>query len=240
MEEKAQTLLKKEREFVIPGEEIVKSMEYLPGRSCFREGESIVAKRIGVVSVENRVISVIPLNGVYAPSVGDMVIGEVVDIQGNSGWVVNIDSPNEAFLPLAGVREFVSQRADLSKIYSIGDTIYAKIHAMSGSSIYLSMHDVMARKFRDGMVIKMNPMKVPRLIGKQGSMINAIKEKTDARISVGQNGLIWVDRNFDLIKEVVGIIEKECFTEGLTDKVAKFLGEKTKAKTEEKEEKKEE
>jgi exosome complex component RRP4 len=220
--------LKKNREFVIPGDEIVKSLDYLPGKNCFRDGESIITKRIGLVSAENRVVSVIPLNGVYIPSVGDMVIGDIIDIQGNSGWVVDIGSPFEAFLPLSGVREYISQRSDLSKIYNIGETIYAKVHAMSGSSVYLSMHDVMARKFREGMVIRMNPMKVPRLIGKQGSMINTIKDKTGARISVGQNGLVWVDENFDLIKEVVELIEKECFTEGLTDRVTKFLEEKVK------------
>jgi exosome complex RNA-binding protein Rrp4 len=41
-------LLKKEREFVIPGDEIVKSMEFLPGRNCFRDGDSIYSKKLGL------------------------------------------------------------------------------------------------------------------------------------------------------------------------------------------------
>jgi len=220
--------LKKEREFVIPGDEIVKSLNYLPGKHCFREGESIYSKRIGLVSVENRIVSVIPLNGIYIPSVGDMVIGEIIDIQGNSGWVVDIDSPFEAFLPLSGVREYVSPKTDLSKLYNIGESIYAKINAISGNSVYLSMHDVMARKLREGAIIKINPMKVPRVIGKRGSMINIIKEKTGARISVGQNGFVWVSEKYDIIKETLDIIEKECFKEGLTEKITKFLEENVK------------
>ena len=99
-------LLKKERQVVIPGDEIVKSMDFLPGKNCFREGQSLYAKKLGLVSLSNRVISVIPLNSVYMPKVGDMVIGKVEEIQSN-GWLINIDSPYSAYLPLSGVKEFI-------------------------------------------------------------------------------------------------------------------------------------
>ena len=56
-------MLKNERDFVVPGDEIVKSMDYLPGKYTFREGDSIFAKRLGVVSMSGRVVSVIPLSG---------------------------------------------------------------------------------------------------------------------------------------------------------------------------------
>lgn len=218
-------LLKKERELVIPGEELVQSMEFLPGRNCFRDGESIIAKKLGMVYVDHRVVSVVPLNSPYLPREGDMVIGEVVNIQGN-GWVVWVDAPHDAFLPLAGVKEYIDTRkTPLAKHYALGDTIYAKVSATQGNSIYLSMQDIKARKLRGGRLITVNPAKVPRVIGKQGSMIKLIKDATNCRIHVGQNGRIWVDgEQNDVCINAVRMIEQEAMSEGLTDKIAQFLG----------------
>ena len=224
-------LVKKEREVVLPGEEIIKSMDYIPGRNTFREGESIISKKLGILSLHGRVISVIPLSGVYVPKVGDMVIGEVIDIQHN-GWVMDINAVHEAYLPLVGIRKFIdTSKTDLSSVYSIGDTLYVKISHISGSSVYLSMHDPRAKKFRSGMILKMSSAKVPRLIGKGGSMINMIKEKTGCRISVGQNGVIWVEGdNVKLVKKAIDVIEKEPHAEGLTDRISKMLEEEVKKK----------
>lgn len=218
-------LLKKDRELIVPGEEIVRSMEFLPGRNCFREGEAILAKKLGIVSIDHHVISVVALNSPYVPKEGDMVIGEVIDIQ-NNGWVVAVDAPHEAFLPLAGVRQYIDTRkSSLSKFYDIGDLIYARVGGTQGTSIYLSMQDIKCKKFRGGRIIRINPAKVPRLIGKQGSMINLIKDRTGCRIHVGQNGRIWIEgEGIDACVKAVSVIEEEAASEGLTDKVAALLG----------------
>ena len=222
-------LLRKEREFLIPGEKIVESMNYLPGKNCFREGNSIYAKRIGLLSVTNRVVSIIPLNSVYMPKVGDMVIAEVEDIQSN-GWILDIKSPSYAYLPLSGIREFIdTSKTDLSKVYDIGDALYVKIvSANSSGSIHVAMTDSRCRKFTGGIIISINPAKVPRLIGRQGSMINLIKEKTKCKISVGQNGIIWLQGEYeDIAVQAIKLVEEEAVVEGLTDKIAAFLTKKS-------------
>lgn len=226
--ETGKDLLKKEREFVVPGDIIVTSLDYLPGRNCFREGDSIITKRLGVVHLENHVISVVPLSGVYVPRIGDMVIGEVEDIQSN-GWVIKTDSPCNGHMPLAGVREFVRSGDDLSKYYSIGDIIYAKVSSINSQDIKLSMQDTRARKLIGGRIVTINPVKVPRLIGKQGSMISMINKKTGCRITVGQNGLVWIQgEKANVVIETMNLIEKESHTEGLTDKVSKILEKEAK------------
>lgn len=221
-------LLKKEREFVAPGEEIVKSMDYLPGKNCFREGDSICSKRIGLVSVSGRVISTIPLNGPYLPKVGDMVIATVEDIQGTSGWLMDINAPYNAFLPLSGVREFIdTNRTRLSNVYSVGDVLYGKIHHVAPpDTVHISMQDPRSRKLKGGRILSINPAKVPRLIGKQGSMISMIKNRTGSRISIGQNGFMWMEGgNEDMVLKAVGLVESEAYRNGLTDKVSRLLGE---------------
>ncbi len=218
-------LLKKEREFVVPGEKIVKSMDYLPGRNCFREGDSIYAKRLGLVFIDSRVISLIPLNFAYIPKFGDMVIGEVVDIQEN-GWVVDIDSSCNAYLPLSGVREFIdTTKTRLSRVYAVGDLIYAKVSQVTDPDrVQISMKDMMSRKFRGGRLVSINPAKVPRLIGKQGSMIKLIKDKTGCRISVGQNGPVWLEGGKeDMAIKAIHLVEEESYIDGLTDRVSELL-----------------
>jgi len=222
--EPASGLLKKDRDFVIPGDKLVETMDYLPGKNCFREGDSIIAKKIGLISVNGRVVSVIPLNEVYVAKPGDMVIGEIREVQSN-GWVVNIDATVEAYMPLSGVREFIdTTKTELSRYYATGDVIYAKISMANHSTVHVSMDDSRARKFRSGRIIKFNPAKVPRLIGKQGSMISLIKGKTGCRISVGQNGVVWLEgENEDLAISAINLVKEESYIEGLTDRVSELL-----------------
>jgi exosome complex component RRP4 len=222
-------LIKKERDLVLPGDRIVESMDYLPGRNAFREGDAIYSKRLGVMSLHGRVISVIPLSGPYVPRIGDMVIGEVVDIQPN-GWILDISAIHESYLPLSGVREFIdTTKTDLAKIYAVGDALYAKVAVSNGKSIHLSMQDSRARKFRGGRILRISAVKVPRLIGKEGSMITMIKDRTGCRINVGQNGTVWVEgERTDLVKKAIDLIETKPHSDGLTDKVSDLLEKATK------------
>ena len=77
-------------------------------------------------------------------------------------------------------------------------------------------------KFKGGIIVNIAPTKVPRLIGKKGSMINMIKERTKCKIVVGQNGLVWVrgDKDMEQItKNIVHLIEAEAHTSGLTNRI---------------------
>ncbi|MEM5797941.1 MAG: exosome complex RNA-binding protein Rrp4 [Candidatus Aenigmatarchaeota archaeon] len=219
----------KEREFVLPGQVIVKSLDWLPGKNCYRDGDDIVAKRLGLVSIKNRVVSVIPFNTIYMPKADDMVIGKILDIQSN-GWIVDINTAYDAFLPLAGIKGYVDiTKTDLSTIYDIGDIIYAKIERISKTSVYLSMKEVGCKKITSGRIIAVNPAKIPRVIGKAGSMINVIKKATDSKISIGQNGFVWIEGGKEeLVIKAIKLIEKEFYKEGLTDRVTQFLEEHAK------------
>jgi exosome complex component RRP4 len=64
-------ILMKEKSIVVPGEELVEGMDYLPGTGTFREGDKIFASKLRLGQVENKLIKVIPLTGVYMPKVAD-------------------------------------------------------------------------------------------------------------------------------------------------------------------------
>ena len=77
--------------------------------------------------------------------------------------------------------------------------------------------------------MKISHSKVSRIIGKSGSMISMLKNMTDCRITVGQNGMIWIDgedRNADVATQAVKMIEAQAQSGSLTDRVRAFIEEK--------------
>jgi len=226
-------LLANEKSIVIPGEEIANGMDFLPSFGTYRDGESIIANRLGLLSVRNRVIKVIALNGVYMPQIEDLIIGIVKEV-GFAGWTIDIGSVTYANLPVGeAVRDKVELlKSDISKFYEIGDIIVTKVMNVTKSRIVqLSMRDQGLRKLKGGIVVKVVPQKIPRIIGKQGSMVGMIKEYTKCDISVGQNGFIWISGPSDkmyLTKRAINLIEEKSHMSGLTDKVKAFLESESK------------
>ncbi|MCS7105864.1 MAG: exosome complex RNA-binding protein Rrp4 [Candidatus Aenigmarchaeota archaeon] len=215
-------------EIVLPGEFIAERNGRKLGRGVYLEGEKVYSKVLGIPKIEENEISVIPLAGAYIPKVGQKVVGIISEVE-ISGWGVDINSPYAAFLPLGeGVEEFVDiSRTDLSKYYDINDIIYCKILKVPKNKIVqVSMRDVGCKKLKEGIIIRVTPTKVPRIIGKGGSMINLIKKKTGCEIIVGQNGVIWLKgERKDKAIEAILRIERESHVVGLTEKIEKMLGE---------------
>jgi exosome complex component RRP4 len=95
-----------------------------------------------------------------------------------------------------------------------------------GKVVQVSLRDLLARKLYRGALIKVNPTKIPRIIGRAGSMINLIKQKTKCDIYTGQNGLVWVrGDNKSKAIEAITTVEKESQSTGLTEKIEKMLGD---------------
>ncbi|MFZ5955482.1 MAG: exosome complex RNA-binding protein Rrp4 [Nanoarchaeota archaeon] len=217
-----------ERKIVVPGESIIEGNEYLPGDGTYRDKNDVVAGRYGLADISGRLVKVIPLSGVYRPRTGNMIIGLVTDITLN-GWIVDLQGPMSGFLSLSEVPTFVN-RGELKEHFDFGDVIMAKVSDVKDRGIDLSVKLRGCGKLEDGMIIKVNSNKVPRVIGKEGSMVNLIKEATNCNIKIGQNGLIWIKGN-DIeaelrTKKVIDFICENSFVEGLTDKVKEFLESK--------------
>ena len=218
----------KEKDLVVPGDILAEGMDYLPSGGCIRDNDKIVANHLGLVTLENnRFVKVIPLTGKYIPKIGDTVIGQVVDMS-FSGWYLNINGPYEAALMVKDVAEFIDKDADLSQFYNFGDLIVAKINRVTRySNINLTTKGPGLRKVTGGKVISITSTKVPRVIGKQGSMVQMLKEKTNCNIMVGQNGIVWIEGknpNDELLAtEAILKIEQESHIDGLTDKMKEFL-----------------
>ena len=213
------------REVVIPGEVIVQGDEYLPGDGTKKKEEGIVALKYGLADKSENLVRVIPLSGPYNPRTGNVVIGKVVMLTEN-GWVIDIGTPKTAFLPLTEVPMYVNKGA-LDEVMDLGDMGVFKIIGLGRLGASLSVKSGFFGKIDEGMVFKINPHKVPRIIGKEGSMIKLIKERTGCKVTVGQNGVVLVkgesvDQEL-FARKAINFVAEKSYIEGLTDKVEQWF-----------------
>jgi exosome complex component RRP4 len=212
------------REIVIPGDLLAISSKKA-GPGTYSVGGKIFASQLGIKSVRPDSISVVPLSGQYMPVRGDLVVGKIVDV-GASNWLVDINSPYPAPLHVNEVPWRV-EFGETRKFMGVGDVVLLQISNVDEvKRISVSMQEHGLRKLTGGMVIEISPSKVPRVIGKNGSMIQMLKNMTGCRIYVGQNGRIWIDGELDnIVKAVQAIrmIEDEAHNLGLTERIKSFL-----------------
>ena len=218
------------KQLVTPGELLAEG-EYQSGENTYQEENKIYAQRIGLVDAENKRVNVVALKAFYVPKMGDMVIGTVTEV-GFNGWTVDIKAPYTALLRASDVlsRPFKPQNDELSQVLNGGDLIVAKIASYDRAhDPQLTVGEPGLGKITRGQIIKVTPSKIPRVIGKKGSMISMIKQETNCQIILGLNGVILVTgKNPDdeeLALAAIQKIENESHTSGLTDRITQFLKE---------------
>lgn len=213
----------KDKEIVVPGD-VLADDEYQAGRGTFKENSEICSSLVGLVALRDKKISVIPLQSKYIPKRGDVVIGEITDIR-FSMWNVDINSPYSGILPASEV--FGKEKRDLNKTFAVGDVLFLRVVDVDEvKKVKLGLKGRGLGKFRGGILINITPTKVPRLIGKKGSMINMIKDETNCEVVVGQNGVVWVKGEPPMervAEKVINMIEEQAHTSGLTDRVRNML-----------------
>ena len=217
-----------QRKQVIPGDVIAKG-NYRYGSNIEKRGDEYIALRVGLAEVGADGLKLNPLSGPYLPRAEDEVIGKVADING-FGWVVDINSCFDGFLPASFVfgREFSPATHDLSSKFALGDMIGARIESFERSrDPQLSIRGHGYGKIESGEIIKISPTKVPRLIGRRGTMINMISEKTGCDIRVGQNGVVVVNGPPEgIVKtaKAIKMVDEEAYSADLMAKVETYLG----------------
>jgi exosome complex component RRP4 len=231
-------ILLEKRQLVTPGDLIAEG-EYIAGENTFIEKGKIYAARVGIVEYETKKIDVVALKAFYVPRTGDIVIGTITEV-GFNGWTVDINSPYIALLRASDVlsRPFKPQKDDLPQVLDAGDLIVAKVVSYDRThDPQLTVAEPGLGKITRGQILKITPTKIPRVIGRKGSMISMIKQETGCNIILGLNGVILITgktiEDEQLAMRAIFKIEQESHTSGLTDRVTQMLKEE-KSKKEEK------
>ena len=215
------------REVVVPGQLLAEG-RYRSSFGTYQEGGKIYSSLMGLAELRGNTVKVVALEGAYIPKEGDLVIGVITLVAGNN-WKVDIGGPYGASLHANNaLRRPYSD--DISEYMNTGDVISAEISAFDRQSgPFLSMKGRGLEVLEGGMILHVRPAKIPRIIGRRGSMINMINDHLRIDSVVGQNGRIWI-KTSDVQKLRLAIrafktIEEQAHTSNLTDRINKMLTE---------------
>ncbi len=213
-------------QIVSPGELLAEG-DYLSGEGSFKEDNKIYSSILGLAVLKGKIISVIPLQGPYYPKVGDIVIGKVLN-SSPAGMRVDINSLYSAAIFPSSMNEKGPRSREKFVQFDVGENLIAKIISFDRThDPILTIDEVGLGKLVGGRIIKIHPTKVPRVIGKKGSMIKLLKEELTDKIKIGQNGIVWFSTNSDAIEDILVAvlrkIEREAHTSGLTDRVKETI-----------------
>jgi len=216
-----------ESQFVLPGDVIVTG-DYRPEQNVILDGDRLMSTAVGFSEIEDNLVTVTPLTGLYTPKTDDLVIGKIVSHNALS-WEVDINSYYPGILTAFDIfgKDYSASRDDLSLKLNTCDVILARIANVGSRDPLLTIIGEKLGKIDAGELVKISPAKIPRLLGKHKSMIQSIEASTNATITVGQNGLIVVscDETNGLLKALAAIrmVDEQAHLVNLTDKVKKML-----------------
>ena len=224
------TLIFEKKQIVTPGELLAEG-DYIPGENVYRENNRLYAQKLGLADADadGRAVFVVALRARYFPLVGDTVIGQIIDI-GLHGWTVDINAPYGAMLSLSDVvgRSFNPQMESLSNILGVGDIIVGQVTIFDRTTDpHITIQGPGLGRVSGGVVVGLTPTKIPRLIGKQGSMISLLKQGTGCDVIVGINGKVLIrgreQKEIEIVIKAINMIESSSHLSGLTDRIQTLL-----------------
>ncbi|MFW9826384.1 MAG: exosome complex RNA-binding protein Rrp4 [Candidatus Thorarchaeota archaeon] len=228
------------RDIIVPGEVLTEDViNYLPGRGTIlnKEKNKIISLNIGLKQIKKNYINVIPLRGFYTPHPGDKVIALVVD-KNPVKYKCDINAKDFGQLKpkntvkksrIRGFKGGPPGQEELNtEKFDIGDILVVKILSADRlNKPELTTVGKYLGKKTGGIVITIDPPKIPRVIGRNGSMIKMLKSLTNCNIFVTQNGRIWLKgeniAHERLLIESVKKIASEAHTVGLTDRMEEYI-----------------
>ena len=215
------------REIVVPGQ-LLADGRYRPSQGSYDEDGKIFSSVIGLAELRGNTVRVVPLQGVYIPHEGDLVLATITYVAGNN-WKLDIGGPYGASLHANNALRRPYDE-DISRYMDLGDVVAAEVIAFDrNSGPFLTMKGRGLQKLEGGMILEVSPAKIPRIIGKRGSMINMINDLLRIDSMVGQNGRIWIRSKephmVHLAIQAFMMIENESHTSRLTDRVQEMLKE---------------
>ena len=220
------------RKYVIPGD-VITTGPFRPEQNVMLVGEKIIATAVGISEIYDDSVKVIPLTGKYIPKIDDLVIAKV-NSHTSLSWELDINSCYVGFLPAQDVfgRDFSAHADELATKLKTGDLVAARIANFDRTRDPLvTIADRDLGKIDSGILIAISPSKVPRLIGKRGSMIQMIEQATNAAVTIGQNGWVVVscDTPEGLLKAKIAIemVNEKAHVANLTDQVKEMLDKKS-------------
>ena len=195
-----------DRKIVLPGEKLADGKVNIP--NTYSDETGTYATLVGFTDETGKYI---PIEKRYKPEIGETIVGIVTDMR-HAGYSVDLNMPEEGFISTKFMRVELQ----------LGDFVIARIRVIER---YGSVDLTEVRRLPRGKMVEFPSAKIPRLVGKQSSMLETLKRYGGGDILVGNNGYVWISEaaNIPLIMKAMEMIEEKAHKHGLTDLVTEFF-----------------
>ncbi|OAA53182.1 exosome complex exonuclease [Niveomyces insectorum RCEF 264] len=147
-------------DIVTPGEVITDDPQWMRGHGTYTNSAAagIVSSLAGTVLRTNRLLSVKPLRARYAPEVGDLVVGRIVEVQGRR-WRVDVGASQLAALPLSAInlpggvlrKRTETDELQIRSFFAEGDLLVAEVQQIFSDGVaVLHTRSLRYGKLRNG------------------------------------------------------------------------------------------
>ena len=200
------------KSIIIPGDEVKEGVSSV---NVYVEDGKSFASTIGFYDEQGK--RIVPLEGTWTPKIDDTVVGTIEEVGRNNTYTVDLCSFRTGVLLLGKYSR---------SVLKVGEVIEAIVDRINGKKEVILSNP---KELRGGMVLKIKPTKIPRVLGKANTMAKQISEIARCDMIIGSNGLIWLrGGDIALATEVILRIEREAHMPGLTEKIKEVLISKSK------------
>ncbi|MEZ0290240.1 MAG: exosome complex RNA-binding protein Rrp4 [Sulfolobales archaeon] len=221
------------REIVGPGDVIGEGeVNFEKPPYVYKFKNKIFSTVLGVAEIRSdNTVRVTPLEGVYIPSEGDLVIGIVEEI--NPTYInLDIKAPYKGVLSASEIlgRPLNPSKDVLSEYVYIGEVFLARVERFDllRDPLLTIRKEKGLGKITEGSLVEVNPTRVPRIIGRKSSMLEILVRETNCDIIVANNGRILIKKcptrdHEEILIRALKIIESQPYIKGLTNKVREYI-----------------
>jgi len=181
---------------VCPGDVVTAEPGALRGRGILeRDDGKLVATTCGVVEQVNKLVYVRPLKHRYAGSVGDVVVGRIVEVQ-SERWAVEIGTAMLSYMHLGSIQlpdNVQRRRTDedtmrMREFYQENDVISAEVQKVHDTGeISLQTRNTRYGKLQNGVLVTLPAVYVRR----QAQHLVTLPQ-IGVMVVLGNNGWVWV------------------------------------------------
>ncbi len=161
--------------------------------------------------IEREPLSIVPLESVWSPRIEDTVVGIVTSAK-NSVYEVDLKFHGRSII-IGGKFERFS--------FKVGDVVEATVKDIEERRTIILSYP---RLLSGGTLVSVKPAKIPRIIGRDNTMIKQIADKAKSNIVVGKNGMIWLKGgDIALATKAILTVQEEAHVPGLTERIKKLM-----------------
>lgn len=181
-----------EQRLVTPGMAIGPSAGKRAGSGIITEQDTMIATQLGWLQEKNNTMSVHPIHSAYMPRSGDLIVANVAEVRNNL-WFMDINGAFQGLLPMSLAPwkvEFGAARQHMD----VGNVVLARVQEVDEChNVVLTMKGVGLRRLNQGAVESIPVQHVDRVRGEGNSLLQRLRDASDCRIMVGENGRVWID-----------------------------------------------